>query len=167
MKEQIPLSEAAQIAAREHRAEIVERLYDVALDPIRLEDLLDVWEGWVAPLRDGPGDAPVTLHDPELEAHVQRATVFLDRVDPTREDGAYRSVLEDIPRSAAFISDGGPSITGFNRAASVAFGLIEGAKMVDLPFEPEDIDLQGRKGDNAADAVTGDGQSGDCACGAD
>lgn len=141
MKEPHFPNDAAQISAFEHRAEIVERLYDVALDPIRLEDLLDVWEGWVAPLRDGPGDAPVMLEDAELEAHVQRASVFLDRVDPRREDGAYRSVLEDIPRSAAFISDGGPLIAGFNRPASVAFGLVEGAKMADLPFEPEDIDL--------------------------
>jgi pimeloyl-ACP methyl ester carboxylesterase/DNA-binding CsgD family transcriptional regulator len=32
-------------------------------------------------------------------------------------------------------------IAGFNRPASVAFGLTEGARMADLPFEPEDIDL--------------------------
>ena len=46
-----PTSASASFADRDHRAEIVERLYDVALDPIRLEELLEVWEDRAAPLR--------------------------------------------------------------------------------------------------------------------
>lgn len=134
-------ADAAQTPTREHRAEIVDRLYEVALDPIRLEDLVDVWEGRIAPLRAGPGDDPVQLEDPEIEAHMARASVFLDRFEATRDDGGYRSVLEDIPRSAAFLSDGGAVLAGHNRPAAVAFGLGEGARLTDLPFEIEDIEL--------------------------
>ncbi|WP_225030208.1 LuxR C-terminal-related transcriptional regulator [Xinfangfangia pollutisoli] len=125
-------------AGRDHKAEIVDRLYDVALDPIRLSELLEVWEGRVAPLRIGPMDQADPLNDPEIEAHMQRATVFLDRFEATKQEGGYRSVLQDIPRSAAFLSDGGMTVNAANRPAEVAFGLRDGSPFASLPFEPED-----------------------------
>lgn len=138
MTERGPLLQSAEFIQRDHKAEIVERLYDVALDPIRLEQLLEVWEGHTASLRGGPVDRAMTIDDPEIVAHLQRATVFLDRFEPTSEDGAYRSILQEIPRSAAFVSDGGALIVACNRAASVAFGLAEGERFSTLPFEPDD-----------------------------
>ena len=131
----------ATLADRDHKAEIVDRLYDVALDPIRLEDLLEVWEGSVAPLRVGPVERAIPLEDPEIEAHMRRATVFLDRYEASIEGGGYRSVLEDIPRSAAFLADGGAKIAECNRAAGVAFSITAGGPFADLPFEDEDRDL--------------------------
>ena len=128
----------ATLADRDHRAEIVDRLYDVALDPIRLEDLLEVWEGSVAPLRVGPVERAVPLEDPEIEAHMRRATVFLDRYDASAEGGGYRTVLEDIPRSAAFLADGGALITDCNRPAGVAFGIRAGGPFAALPFDEDD-----------------------------
>lgn len=136
MPEEIPPA-----IGREDKAEIVDRLYEVALDPIRLEDLLEVWEGRVAPHRTGHSQAVVTLEDPEIEAHLRRATVFLDRIEFSRELSKAQAVLEDIPRSAAFLADGGPGIAGFNRPAAVAFGLKEGAALADLPFDAEDVAL--------------------------
>jgi pimeloyl-ACP methyl ester carboxylesterase/DNA-binding CsgD family transcriptional regulator len=131
----------AQIVERDHKAEIVDRLYDVALDPIKLADLLEVWEGHVGPLRFGAVEQAIPLEDPEIDAHVTRATVFLDRMEATRDDGGYRSVLEDVPRYAAFLSDGGPVIAACNRAAGIAFGIADGAGIDALPFEAADIDL--------------------------
>ena len=133
--------EVPPFIGREDKAEIVDRLYEVALDPIRLEDLLEVWEGHVAVHRAGHSKAVVTLDDPEIEAHLRRATVFLDRLDATREAGRAQTALEDIQRSAAFLADGGACLAGFNRAAAVAFGLKDGAALADLPFEPEDVAL--------------------------
>ena len=124
---------------RDQRAEIVDRLYDVALDPLRLEELVDAWEAHLAPLRCDPLDQVQPLFDPEIDQHIRRATVFLGRLEQTRADAVYRSVLEDIPRSAAFISDGGLTITACNRPATVAFGLREGGALADLPFEADDI----------------------------
>ena len=129
--------QTASLADRDQRAEIVDRLYDVALDPIRLEHLLEVWEGSAAPLRSGPSDRVIALEDAEIEAHMQRATVFLDRFDAASDSG-YRSVLEDIPRSAAFLSDGGTVIADCNRPAVVAFGIAAGGPFAALPFETED-----------------------------
>lgn len=121
------------------RAEIVDRLYDVALDPIRLEDLLDVWEGYVGPLRQLPAERGLPIDDPEIEAHIGRASVFLDRYEAARRPEQQSSVLEQIPRSAAFLSEGGAQITAFNRPAAQVFRLREGALLTDLPFDPEDV----------------------------
>lgn len=136
-----PETDSLAIVGHEHRAEIVDKLYDVALDPIRLEALVDIWEGHIGPKRLDSVDNIVPMDDPEIEVHLHRASIFLDRYEATRSDGGYRSVLEDIPRSAAFLSDGGKAILSFNRPAAVAFNLREGALITDLPFESEDIEL--------------------------
>jgi DNA-binding CsgD family transcriptional regulator len=138
MTESTPHPLSATFADRDHRAEIVERLYDVAVDPIRLEELLEVWEGRAGPLRVGLVESAIPLEDPEIEAHLARATVFLDRLEAAQDQPVVRSVLEDIPRSAAFLSDGGALLAGCNRAARVAFAVAEGGAFADLPFEAED-----------------------------
>ncbi len=140
MTEHPPRPDSARFAERDQKAEIVDRLYEVALDPIRLEDLLEVWEERVTALRVGALDNAVPLDDPEIDAHVNRARVFLDRYEATRAEGGYRVMLDDIPRSAAFVSDGGPRVTACNRAAARAFGLAEGGPVAALPFDPEDVE---------------------------
>jgi pimeloyl-ACP methyl ester carboxylesterase/DNA-binding CsgD family transcriptional regulator len=141
MTERTPHPKTAALADRDHKAEIVDRLYDVALDPIRLEHLLEAWEGSAAPLRVGPVEKAIPLEDPEIEAHMARAQVFLDRLRASEEAESRTSVLEEIPRSAAFLSDGGAQIVACNRPATVAFGLSEGGPFSALPFEAEDRDL--------------------------
>jgi pimeloyl-ACP methyl ester carboxylesterase/DNA-binding CsgD family transcriptional regulator len=137
MTESRPSSARATLADRDHRAEIVERLYDVAVDPIRLEELMEVWEGRAAPLRD----AAIPLEDPEIEAHMARAKVFLDRYEAAQGEAVPRSPLADIPRSAAFLSDGGVVIRAANRPAEQAFGIRDGGPFADLPFAEEDREL--------------------------
>ena len=137
MTESGPKTATASFADRDHRDVIVERLYDVAVDPIRLEDLLEVWEGQAALRSDGA----VALDDPEIEAHLARAAVFLDRYDAAAGTQDARSVLEEIPRSAAFLADGGAAIAGCNRAAAVAFGISEGGPFAALPFEAGEREL--------------------------
>ena len=122
------------------RAEIVDRLYDVALDPIRLEELLDAWDQYLGPLRDGSAMGSAPISDPEIEAHVERAAIFLDRYEAAHRLGRHGSVLEQIPRSAAFLSEGGARIAAFNRPAALAFGLREGATLSSLPFDDGDIE---------------------------
>ena len=141
MKDPNPPAGTAHLIDSAYRAEIVDRLYDVAVDPIRLDELMAVWEVAQGPTRTGLVESAVELDDEEIEAHLRRATVFLDRFEATRGEAVYRSVLEDIPRSAAFLSDGGAAIAAFNRPAAVAFGLKDGAHLTDLPFDAEDISL--------------------------
>jgi pimeloyl-ACP methyl ester carboxylesterase/DNA-binding CsgD family transcriptional regulator len=78
------------------------------------------------------------VEDADLEAHVGRASVFLDRFEATRPDGGYRSLLNEVPRRAAFVSDG-QAIVAFNGVAAQALGLAEGDGLGDLPFEPGDL----------------------------
>ena len=141
MTEYKPKPDSVRFAEPESRAEIVDRLYEVALDPIRLEDLLEVWEQRISGLRVGPTEQAVPLDDPEIDAHVSRARVFLDRYEATREAAGYRLRLDEIPRAAAFVSDGGARLTACNRAAARVFGLSEGGPLTDLPFDAEDLAL--------------------------
>ena len=134
MTEPLPPKTSASLADRDHRAEIVERLYDVAVDPIRLEELMEVWEDRAAPLRD----AAIPLEDPEIEAHMARATVFLDRYEAAQGADGPRSPLAEIARSAAFLSDGGAWVQAANRPAEQAFGIRDGGPFANLPFEEED-----------------------------
>jgi pimeloyl-ACP methyl ester carboxylesterase/DNA-binding CsgD family transcriptional regulator len=136
-----PRPTAARLIARAQKAEIVDRLYDVALDPIGLEQLLDVWEGRAAPLRVGSVDAAIILDDPEIDAHLARASIFLDRYEASQKVVADHTILEDIPRAAAFLSDGGKMIAGCNRAATTAYGIHEGDPINTLPFDAADIDI--------------------------
>jgi hypothetical protein len=145
----------AQLVERDQKALIVDRLYDVAMDPIRLEDLLDVWEGSVAPLRVGPLDKAIELDDPDIAAHLQRASVFLERTEAAHPDHAQRSVLREIPRAAAFLTDGGALITACNRAAGIAFRVRDGGAISALPFD-------GREGSDPAHPLVDHRQSGHC-----
>ena len=92
----------ASLADRDQKAEIVDRLYDVALDPIKLEHLLEVWEGRAAPLRQ---ERAIPLEDPEIEAHARheaprtlydktigRVTGWFDRATEALAD-TYQSIL--------------------------------------------------------------------------
>ncbi|MFM2390315.1 MAG: hypothetical protein RLZZ437_1870 [Pseudomonadota bacterium] len=139
MTEAQPRKSTAQFIARDQKAQIVDRLYDVAIDPVRLEELLEVWEGSAAPLRVGGVDGAIELDDPDIDAHLQRAHVFLDRYESARPAKGHRSVLADIPRAAAFLADGGAQITACNRAAGIAFGISDGSLMTDLPFDADDV----------------------------
>ena len=132
----VPFSPNASFTEREHKAEIVDRIYDVALDPVRLEELLDLWEGRAGPLRREDGE----LDDPDIAPHLDRAWVFLDRYDPAKSEGNYRSVLDEVPRAAAFVADGGARVAACNRAARLAFGIEDGGPIMALPFEAEDVD---------------------------
>ena len=141
MTDHKPKPDSIRLAEPETRAEIVDRLYEVALDPIRLEDLLEVWEHRLSGLRVGPTEDAVPLDDPEIDAHVSRARIFLDRYEASREAAGYRLRLDEIPRAAAFVSDGGARLTACNRAAARVFGLSEGGPLTDLPFDAEDLAL--------------------------
>ncbi len=136
-----PRPATAQLIERDQKAEIVDRLYDVAVDPIRLEELLAVWEGSAAPLRVGSVDNAILFDDPDIDAHLTRATVFLDRYEASQKVLGDRTILESIPRAAAFLSDGGAVIAGCNRPAVQAFGIADGGPIAALPFDPADIDI--------------------------
>lgn len=117
------------------RAEIIDRLYDVALDPVRYEELVDVFEGGIGPLRLSAEGA--RLADPDMENHFKRASVFLDRFEISHRLSGYQAALGDVGRSAAFVSDG-KQVVAANDQAGLSFSLKGGDSCAALPFAPED-----------------------------
>ncbi|MFN3936612.1 MAG: LuxR C-terminal-related transcriptional regulator [Gemmobacter sp.] len=120
------------------RARIVERLYDVAVDPVRLEDLVELWEDRFGRLRQDAAHGVVPMEDSELLAHAGRAAVFLERHDNLPPEDRRIPALDEISRSAAFVADGSGAITACNRAAEIAFGISAGGQVRQLPFDGDD-----------------------------
>lgn len=110
------------------KAEIIDHLYDVALDPERLGLLLDVWEKRIAPLRveanAAGGELPDTVNDPDIEAHAHRAGIFLDRLK--EDDGVDEQTVLDFEVAAAFLVAPDYTIAGVNKPAADILGLAQG-----------------------------------------
>jgi pimeloyl-ACP methyl ester carboxylesterase/DNA-binding CsgD family transcriptional regulator len=126
------------------RDEVIDRLYEVAVDPSRYEALLDHWEKMIQPQRAAansatvPGAAPV-LGLKQFEGHFQRADQVLDRAIRDT-DG---SVVGRIERVAAFAVNRALMLTEVNAAAARVFGVTPGAKVSDLALGEGEADQVG------------------------
>lgn len=69
----------------------------MAVDPIRLEEVLEVLEGRAAPLRVGLVESAIPLEDLEIEAHLARVTMLLHQFTASQVQTSARSVRKDIP----------------------------------------------------------------------
>ncbi len=123
-----------------HKSEIIDRLYDVALDPARYEALLDVWEARIAPLRaesDLQTDSEFHgIEDADLEAHAARAGIFLDRLK--EDNGADEQSVLDFEVAAAFLVTQDFNIAAVNRAASEILSIEQGDPITKLDIQKED-----------------------------
>ncbi|MGL4489722.1 MAG: LuxR C-terminal-related transcriptional regulator, partial [Rhizobiaceae bacterium] len=106
------------------QADIIDHIYDVALDPIRYEQLLDAWETKMGPLRGAKGQKNV---ETDLLAHASRASEFLDRLK-TAEDASLHSRLATEIAAAFCVGQTG-HILEFNPAAKDLFGMETGANI--------------------------------------
>lgn len=133
---------AAATLSDKDRAETIDRLYDVALDPERYEALLDHWESTVAPLRAHVDlDAPRLLDDPQMAAHFRRAAEFLDRaVISEYKVGQDRldAILAPFERVAAVLLDRRGVVRAANPAARQVLGIAARARLEDLPIHEGD-----------------------------
>ena len=121
------------------KSEIIDHLYDVAVDPERYEALLEVWEKRFSPLRIASDrkSLPVT-EDPELEAHANRAGIFLDRLK--EDDGMDEQSVLDVEVAAAFLVTSDFTIAGVNRAATEILGVNQGDSLSKLDIEKDNLD---------------------------
>lgn len=127
--------------AFDEKAEIIDGIYEVAVDPARYEALLDIWETKMAPLR---ASGERKFKDAEIEQHAARAWLFLDRYDQANARSGVHAALAEIGRTAAFASSDGLTITAANVAADALFGLAKGSRLSQLPIEPEDVEALGK-----------------------
>ena len=119
----------------------IDRLYDVALDPLRYEALLDHWESAIGPLRaQADFQSPQFLDDPLIEGHFERAGTFLDRVDTGDQTKEIEAILAPFDRVAAFVLDGSQQIRAANATAKTLMGLHTGKPLSELPINAEDVE---------------------------
>lgn len=103
--------------------EIIERIYDVAVDPARLEELVDVWEARMAPLwRQG---AVLEEENDTTFPHFSRMGLFLDRLQFSDPQNLVNEVSE-AGALAAIVVSGDLKVQQVNDAAIALFNLHPG-----------------------------------------
>lgn len=120
-------------------SEIIERIYDVAVDPSRYEAMLDAWERRLSTLRLQADETATSQidRDPTIEAHLDRAEIFLQRLLDLQAD-AKRSPLE-LDAAAAFVVDQSMRVDHLNDAAREALSIHKGDGLASLPLSREDV----------------------------
>ncbi|MGB0968986.1 MAG: helix-turn-helix transcriptional regulator, partial [Halocynthiibacter sp.] len=127
--------------AERHRNELIDRLYEVAMDPGRAAEMLEQWEALVNPLRDAADEHDVVLlNDSAMEEHISRADRFLDRYANTLEPPSERMALIDsFDMAAAFLVESDLTVGALNAGARAALQISEGAPVTTLPVDAEDL----------------------------
>ncbi|MBR9763449.1 MAG: helix-turn-helix transcriptional regulator [Rhodobacteraceae bacterium] len=138
---------------------VVGRLYDVAVDPLRLADLLDDWERLNRPLRRAldramsldqatspprPSEArrAVSL---DFTDHFQRVTRLLEQTRAAHALRPEEAELRRFARTAAFAVGPDMRLAAANEAARHGLGVGRGDRLAALPFEARHLEaLRGR-----------------------
>lgn len=113
--------------------EVIDRLYEVAVDPMRYEALLDRWEQMIRPQRAAANtSAQPALGLKQFTGHFQRADQVLDRVLADPAVTGAEAMLSRIDRAAAFVVDRALTVTDVNTAAASVLGITKGARVSDI-----------------------------------
>lgn len=108
------------------------RIYDVALNPDRYEELVDVWQARF----DQTGQA---ADAGSLGRHVDRAHSFLERLDDSND--ALTARLDRFDQLAAFAVGADLRVVQANTVAEHQLGLAVGDAITCLPFHAADLDM--------------------------
>ncbi len=120
---------------------VIDRLYEVAIDPLRYEELLDQWESLISPIRKDANGAPIEDRlDKSLGRHFQRAGIFLDQLDHKEGRTGEQDLLMPFEKSAAFMIGREMRFIDTNDAAQATLGIRKGASLSDLPVNAEDLE---------------------------
>ena len=123
----------------EVRDEVIDRLYEVAMDPSRYEDLLDHWESMIRPLREGANGTLINVDlDSEYTSHFSRADKFLEKLDDNSDQVNH---LSHVEKTAAFLIGRDLRLIDVNKAAESVFNVQTGNKLPDLPIETDDLQV--------------------------
>ena len=109
------------------KAELIDHIYDVALDPARYEELIDIWEKRVGPLRhllDSGLPEDGLSSDPDLVLHARRASEFLGRMRDEADQNWQVKLATEV--AAAFCVSPSGVILDANEAAGVLLGIKAG-----------------------------------------
>lgn len=119
--------------------DIIERLYDIALDPKELESFVDVWtEAGLNGDEARQTAAAIDRFDQAHQVHLERARTFLERGEATDEALNLDVLLRPFDNLAAFIADEKQIVMAVNGSAQHFFGLRSGKHMAHADL-PEDL----------------------------
>jgi pimeloyl-ACP methyl ester carboxylesterase/DNA-binding CsgD family transcriptional regulator len=117
--------------------EVIDRLYEVAVDPTRYEALLDHWEAMIRPQRaaanqvaDPKADPALGLH--QFEGHFKLADQVLEHVIHDPQLPVSASMMAQVDHAAAFIVNRSLTLIEVNTAATSVFGVTKGARLADI-----------------------------------
>lgn len=129
---------------RENNSIIIDHLYQVATDPERLESLLDIWDQKIAPFKgieniaDSKGETG--FRNPEIENHASRASDVLGKLDDGSKLSVFRSLVDSIMPSTAFVTTSNGTVITANSAAKSIFKIFENENLSDLAIEQNIVD---------------------------
>lgn len=133
---------AAKGVGQSDKLEIIDRIYQVAIEPERYEDLVDIWEERLGPERGLRGAADEGLHllmrDAELENHLARAASVLDHLDKRSPDRFLERLVSSFERTAAFTISAAGRLSALNAAAESVFETSSQQPLASLPIGAED-----------------------------
>lgn len=121
--------ESGQDAAGIDRDTIVDRIYEIALEPSSLEQFIDLWH-------DTDIAERVADFDTSYKAHLERGGSFLQRGQSARPD--LTEYLQPYDNLAAFVVMGSLRVEASNSGAQAAFGMKAGDNLDQLSL-PVDI----------------------------
>lgn len=115
---------------------IVDRIYEIALEPTALDNFIDFWHDHDLASYFSDPDIGVTAESDEAyKIHLERAQAILQRSEITSRDlSDYLAPYENL---AAFIVSGALKIEAANRGAQAVFGMRIGdaADQIELPYD--------------------------------
>ncbi len=110
--------------------EVIDRLYEVAVDPSRYEALLDHWEAMISPRRAEANDSRKSVFGlSKLTGHVERADQVLDRVLADDVAKGPQALVDQIDRSAAFAVSRDLRVIATNSGASNLLNITQGTQV--------------------------------------
>jgi len=121
---------------------IVDQLYDIALDPNSLDPFIDAWNA--AGLDAQAARKTIeTIDDFDAAyfAHLKRAGTFLDRAVDADAGPDLAAMLAPFDDLAAFIVDRKLTVVASNPGAQQAFGVVDGCELNDLSLSADMTDV--------------------------
>jgi pimeloyl-ACP methyl ester carboxylesterase/DNA-binding CsgD family transcriptional regulator len=129
--------ETGKSVSPEIRDDVIEHLYEVAMDPLRYEDLLDRWESMIKPIRKGANGTLVNSDlNAEFAAHFTRAAKFLEHLEDADSPPGR---LDQIYKTAAFLVNRNLGFVEVNDAAKTLFSINRESALSDLPIDKNDL----------------------------
>ena len=121
------------------RDEVIDRLYDVAVDPTQYEALLDQWESMIKPLRkNATGALSFTKLEAEYSSHFNRADKVLEKLGAPEQADA---TIANQTKAAAFLIGPDLRVADANDAARTVLSVNNGDKLSELQIDADDIKL--------------------------